>query len=587
MNQSKEKAVTYQFGPFYVDPLNRILVREGKTVALPPKSFDLLSLMVQNSGRLLDKDYLLNHVWSDVAVEENSLTRAVSDIRKALGESPGQNRFIATIARHGYRFLPHVTLHEPVEQTEAQVSLNRAMSVAVLPFNCLIPEGDDKPLAVGMADALITRLSSLPQIVVRPTASILRYADDPRDPLVIASELRVDFVLSGSIQHIGERVRITAQVINLSEQRSVWAEHFEERLTHIFALEDSISSRIVAALALKITNAQKESLARLHTLSSDAYQAYLRGRYFWSKQTLAGAHSANAYFRQAIEIDSRYAQAWAGIADALILIGLSGSLTGGLPPCEVYPEARKAALSALELDDSLVEARSSLGFIKLFYDWDLAGSQIELSHALALQPNYATAHHGRALGLGFTGQFEDALKAIDEALEIEPLSLIFNANKGYLLYIAGLHRASVEHLERTLEIDSTFAPTRYRLGLALAALGRLEESVEHVIEVRRLSDESPHALGALGYLYGLAGREEGAREILRRLDDLSKIRYVSPTIQAEVLTGLRQYDDAVRWLSKALDERNAALFAFRVDSRFECLWSDPRFVELAKALPQA
>jgi len=587
MNQSKEKAVTYQFGPFYVDPLNRILVREGKTVALPPKSFDLLSLMVQNSGRLLDKDYLLNHVWSDVAVEENSLTRAVSDIRKALGESPGQNRFIATIARHGYRFLPQVTLHEPVEQPEAQVSLNRAMSVAVLPFNCLIPEGDDKPLAVGMADALITRLSCLPQIVVRPTASILRYADDPRDPLVIASELRVDFVLSGSIQHIGERVRITAQVINLSEQRSVWAEHFEERLTHIFALEDSISSRIVAALALKVTNAQKESLARLHTLSSDAYQAYLRGRYFWSKQTLAGAHSANAYFRQAIEIDSRYAQAWAGIADALILIGLSGSLTGGLPPREVYPEARKAALSALELDDSLVEARSSLGFIKLFYDWDLAGSQIELSRALSLQPNYATAHHGRALGLGFTGQFEDALKAIDEALEIEPLSLIFNANKGYLLYIAGLHRASVEHLERTLEIDSTFAPTRYRLGLALAALGRLEESVEHLIEVRRLSNESPHALGMLGYLYGLAGREEAAREILRRLDDLSKIRYVSPTIRAEVLTGLRQYDDAVRWLSKALDERNAALFAFRVDSRFECLWSDPRFVELVHALPQA
>ena len=582
----------YEFGQFRIDPHDRTLLRDEKPIALAPKSFDVLSVLVRNSGRLLDKEFLLSSVWADATVEENSLTKAISEIRRALGESPGENRFIATIARHGYRFLPQVTIRSaPLRERTAGrpkglptdglwVAGERITSMAVLPFTCLTSDGNDTPLAVGMADALITRLSNLRQIVVRPTASILRYADDDQDPVAIATELGVEFVISGNIQQVGERVRVTVQMVSPDQRRSVWADHFEERFTHIFSVEDSISSRVAAALALKLTNAQRESLARHNTENNEAYQLYLRGRYFWSKQTLASAQTAIAYFRQAVDLDPEYALAWAGIADAYILMGFTRALTGGLPPHQIYPEAKKAALAAIEIHESLAEAHASLGFIKFFYDWDSRGADREFHRALILQPHSASAYHGRALACGFLGQPDTSITAIETALEIEPLSLILNANKGYLLYIARRYQQAIMQLQKTLEIDPSFVATHYRLGLALGAQGMHQEAIHHFQEAERFSDQSPHTLGVLGYIYGQTGREAAAHEILQRLMEISKTRYVSAAIMAEVQTGLGRYDEAIRWLERAVDERTAALLTFRVDPRFDCLRADSRFQQM-------
>ncbi|HEY9501464.1 MAG TPA: tetratricopeptide repeat protein, partial [Pyrinomonadaceae bacterium] len=465
-----------------------------------------------------------------------------------------------------------------------RIAGERVISLAVLPFTSLTSTNDDAPLAIGLADALITRLSNLPQIVVRPTASILRYAQDHRDPISIAMELGVEFVISGSIQQVADRLRLTVQMVTPDQKRCVWADAFEERLTHIFSVEDSISSRVASALTLKLTNAQRESFARKSTANSEAYQTYLHGRYFWSNQTFASALQAIEYFRRAIALDPKYALAWAGIADAYILIGLSGALTGGLPTNQIYPDAKKAALKSIELYEAQAEAHAALGFIRFFYDWDEQDALAEFERALSLQPYYASAHHGLALVCGFLGRCEESLASIETALEIEPLSPILNANKGYLLYTARRYSESVVQLQKALELDPNFSATHYRLALALCAQREYDEAIRQLNEAQRLSDGSPHVVGTLGYVNGLVGRKDSARESLHDLTTASRTRHVSPTIPAEVQIGLGDHDEALSWLQRAFDERAPSLITFRVDPRFDQIRSIPKFAKLLESL---
>jgi TolB-like protein/Tfp pilus assembly protein PilF len=569
-----------------MDPAERTLLRQDEPVQLVPKSFDVLAVLVENSGRLLDKNFLLSAVWSDAAVEENSLARAIADIRRALGEGPKENRFIATVARRGYRFLPRVTRSElPVtpgvgsapNATSVPAGVEKLTTLAVLPFTWLTQEGSDGSLAVGLADALITRLSNLTQLIVRPTSSILKYLDGDRDPAAIAAELNADFVITGSLRQSSDRVRVTVQMVSPVQQRSVWADHFEEEFTHIFSVEDSISERVAAALALKLTADQKSSLSRNNTRNNDAWQLYLRGRHLLSKRTLAGAQGAIELFRQALDLDSEYAQAWVGISDAYILTGLHGALTGWLAPHGTYPEARRAALKAIGLNDSLGEAHASLGFVHFFYDWDPPAAIREFTRALSLHPHYAPAHHWYAMACGFLGQHEESMAAISRALEIEPLSLLLNANRGYLFYFARRFDEAFVQLQATLEMNPSFAPTHHRLGLVFGALGKYREAIRHLTEAHRLSQDSPQALGALGYLHGMARNKAAALEILQQLEVLSATSYVSAASFAEVHLGLGEYTEVFKWLDKALDERTSALVRLKVDPRFDDVRSDSRF----------
>jgi TolB-like protein len=576
----------YEFGQFRIDPVERTLVREGEPIQLVPKSFDVLAVLVENSGRLLDKNFLLSAVWSDAAVEENSLARAIADIRRVLGEGPKDNRFITTVARRGYRFLPKVTRSElpftpGVRPGSASAMLSatgeKLTTLAVLPFTWLTQGGSDASLAVGLADALITRLSNLAQIVVRPTSSILKYADGNRDAAAVASELNADFVISGSLRQANDRVRVTVQLVSPDQRRSVWADHFEEKFTNIFSVEESISERVAAALALKLTADQKRSLGRKNTRNNEAWQLYLRGRYLLSKRTLAGAQQAIEVFRQALDLDPDYAQAWVGIADAYILTGLHGALTGWLPPRETYPEAKRAALKAIQLNDLLGEAHTSLGFVHFFYDWDPQAAILEFSRGLSLHPHYARAHHWYAMACGFLGQHEESIRAIGKALEIEPLSLVLNGNRGYLFYFARRYDESVAQLRATLDMDPSFAPTHHRLGLTYGALGKYEQAIRHLTEAQRLSADSPQALGALGHLYGVAGNRAAASEILQQMAELSRTSYVSAASFAEVHLGLDDHSRVFEWLDKALEERTSALVRLKVDPRFDDLRSDSRF----------
>jgi TolB-like protein/Flp pilus assembly protein TadD len=576
----------YEFGPFSVDPVERVAFRDGVPLVLTPKVFDTLLFLVRNPRRVLTKDEMLKEVWPDTFVEEVNLAVNISTLRKALGEGPQEGRYIATVARRGYRFLPKVTCSElplapAVRMRAPSVVLSetgeKLTTLAVLPFTWLTQEGSDASLAVGLADALITRLSNLAQIVVRPTSSILRYADGNHDAPAVASELNADFVISGSLRQADDRVRVTVQMVSPDQQRSVWADHFEEKFTNIFSVEDSISERVAAALALKLTPEQKQSLARKNTANTEAWQLYLRGRHLLSKRTLAGAQRAIEVFRQALDLDPNYAQAWVGIADAYILTGLHGALTGWLSPRETYPEAKRAALKAIQLNDALGEAHTSLGFVHFFYDWDTQAAIREFNRGLSLHPHYARAHHWYAMACGFLGRHEDSIRAIGKALEIEPLSPVLNGNRGYLFYFARRYDDSVEQLRATLDLDPSFAPTHHRLGLTYGAQGKYEQAIRHLTEAQRLSADSPQALGALGHLYGVAGNRAAASEILQQMAEQSRTSYVSAASFAEVHLGLGDYAKVFEWLDKALEERTSALVRLKVDPRFDCIRSDPKF----------
>lgn len=595
IEQQMEEHFSYEFGPFRIVTATRSLLFRGEPVSLMPKSFDALVVLVRHRGQLLEKAFLLNEIWPDIQVEENNLAQAVSDIRKALGEGPKDQRYVATVPRFGYRFVANVKTirYESNDATGPAHSIRHGTpesavvdapreTIAVLPFTSLDTEGGDESFEVGIADALITRLSNIRAISVRPTHSILKYVRTYNDPVLVGHELKVDSIVSGSIRRLGARVRVTVQLVRVVDKSTLWAEKFDEAFTDIFTVEDSISERVAAVLSLRLSGEEKRALAKRYTEDTEAYQLFLKGRYFLSRRTAEGAQKAIDHFSHAIELDQLYALAYTGLADSYLILGLQGAIMGGLPPHKTYPHARQAAVRALELDDMLAEAHASFAHIKFFYDWDWQTAERGFLRAIELNPNYATAHHWYALALMFMGREECSLTEIKTAQEIDPLSLVINTNMGYLLYYARRHDEAITQLQKTVEMDPSFATAHHRLGLAFEAKGMFNEAIVAFQEAERISRGGPLALGMLGHVYACLGRKAQARRILKQLIEQSERFYVSGTVIAEVYAGMGENESALEWLNKAFDEHSISIVGLKVNTRYDCLRSDRRFQHLLR-----
>jgi tetratricopeptide (TPR) repeat protein len=394
--------------------------------------------------------------------------------------------------------------------------------------------------------------------------------------------LKVDFVISGSVRRDSERVRVTVQLVSTQAEAALWADKFDEGFTDIFGVEDSISERVTAALSLRLSGDERRSLTRRHTENPEAHQLYLRGRYFWNKRSLDTVQKAAECFRQAIELDADYALAYAGLADSYIILGVQAGVVGGWAPNEAYPVARQAAVRALELDETLSEAHASLGYISFYYDWSSPAAENEYRRALELSPNYATTHHWYAMSLMCLGQPDQALARIEKAQELDPLSLIINANGGSILYHARRYDEAVAALREVIKMETDFVPARYRLGVAYVALEMYPEAAAEFREVEKLSAGSPLALAALGYTCARSGRRNEAQKILGRLTEMSKRRYVPPANVAEVYAGLGEHEQALDWLERACDERDHALVRLVVNPWWDNLRSEPRFQKLLR-----
>jgi TolB-like protein/Flp pilus assembly protein TadD len=563
----------YEFGPFRLDLGRRTLFRGDELLPLAPKSMDTLSLLMESAGAAVDKATLLSRVWSDTAVEENSLAKAISEIRRALGEEARTAAIIVTVPGHGYRFGAAVNRVRPGNQS------NR---LAVLPLLNLSGNAADEYLAVGLADALITRLSRIQQVVVRPTSAILKFADRERDAVAAARQLDADSVVEGTLRRDGDRFRVTVQLVSARTGAIEWANTFDENVTDIFALEDVIAERIVAALTLTLTGEEQRSLRKTTTHNGAAYESYLEGRFHWNKRTAEGCERAIACFERAIVSDPNYALAYSGLADAHVALGIQGIVLSGLSPSATFPRARTAIASALSLDDGVAEVYTSLGQVNFFYDWDFTAAEKAYRRSLDLNPNYATGHHSYAMALTFMNRQAAAMAEIEQARALEPFSPIINANLGRVLYHARRYEEAIAHLEKTLELDPSFVLTHHRLGLAFEANGMYEEATREFTIVQRLSAGGPFATAALGCVYAMSGRRSDAERLLESLLETARQQYVAAPLIAEMCIGLGDYDRAFGWLDRGVEERSSVLVGLLVNPRYEPVRDDPRFQRLVE-----
>lgn len=563
----------YEFGPFLVDPRDRLLLRDKRLLPLPPKVFDTLAVFIEHSGYLLEKNELLNRVWPNTIVEEGNLTQAVYALRKVLGCGADGRPYIETIPRRGYRFVADVRKVESPGRTLP------VRSLAVLPFRTLGSEADEC-LQVGVLNAMITKFSNIPQITVRPTSMVLRYAGTSSDPLMIGSELGVDSLLDGTIQRSGDRIRVTVQLLRLRDGASLWTEMIEEQFTNIFAVEDSISEQVARVLKLKLSGEEKQKLTKRYTENVKAYQLYLRGRCLLDKRIEVEMNKSITYFNQAIELDSEYALAYTGLAHAHFLLGVYRSC----PPKDAFPKAQTAAKRALEIDDQLVEARACLAYVKACYDWDWVEAEKDFRMALELNPNYATGHIWYSDYLSAVGRLDEALAEVALALELDSLSLINNLNLALHLYFGRQYERAIEQLERTLELDPYYALAHWTLGRAYTQQERYQEAIDEFRKAVHLSSRSPLMLAALGRVYALSGQSDKARKLLNELMNLSAQRYVSPYDIGTIHAGLGEKELAFEWLAKAYAERSGRLFFIKVDPYWDNVRTDSRFTNLLKSV---
>jgi TolB-like protein/Flp pilus assembly protein TadD len=458
-------------------------------------------------------------------------------------------------------------------------------SIAVLPFDNLSRDPDNAYFTEGVQDEILTRLAKVADLKVISRTSTQQFKSVPEDLPRIAKQLGVAHVLEGSVQRANDQIRVNVQLINALTDAHLWAETFDRKLTDIFAVESEIAKTIADTLQAKLSGAEQHAIAARPTVNTEAHQLYLKGRFFWNKRTGNDLKKSIDYFQQAITADPNYALAYAGIADAYVF--LPGYNAG--TPQDCYPKAMAAAKKALELDDTLAEAHTTLALAIWYYDFDFSQANREFQRALELNPNYAIAHQQYGNNtLSALGRFEDAIAEGKRAVELDPLSLVINADLGTDYYFSRRYEEAITQLRKTLEMDPGFYYAYVNLGWALEAKGNLDEAISEYQKARALNDD-PFVLGLLGHAYASSGNQTEAIKILEQLKQLSRQRYVSAYSFVVVYIGLGNKEEALHWLEQGYQDRAGNDIGWiRVDSLVDPLRGDPRFEAIAeKIVPSA
>jgi TolB-like protein/Flp pilus assembly protein TadD len=464
----------------------------------------------------------------------------------------------------------HTATSKPSGLTEVP-----AKSIAVLPFENLSGNPENAYFTDGIQEEILMRLAKIADLKVISRTSTVRYKRSPDNLREIAMQLGVANVLEGSVQRTADRVHVNVQLIKAASDAHLWAEAYDRKLTDIFAVESEIAKTIADTLQAKLTGSEQHAIVARPTENTEAHQLYLKGRFFWNKRTGTDLKQSIDYFNQAIAADPNYALAYAGVADAYVVLPGYTAET----PRECYLKAEEAAKKALELDDTLADAHASLAYALCLYDFDFSQAAKEFQRAIELNPNYATAHHWYSAYLDDVGRLDDSLTEIKRALELDPLSLIINTDLGSTYYDARRYDEAIEQLRKTLEMDPNFYSAHMRLGRALAAKGALGAAIGEYQKARALND-NPFVLGLLGHAYASSGNKTEALKIVDQLKELSKKRYVPAYSFALVYLGLGDKEEALRWLEKSYQDRGPALGRIKNEPFLDPLRGDPRFEEL-------
>lgn len=560
---------SYEFGPFLVDERGRRLLRGGEVVPLRPRVFDVLLVLVQNSGRFLSKDEVMKLVWPDNAVEEGNLARNISTLRNALGEKPRESQYIETVPWRGYRFVAEV---KKVQADQARPSID---SIAVLPFANVNVDAKKEYLADGITEVLITALARVTNLRVISRNSAFRYKGREVDTQTIGRELKVAAFVMGRVSASDDLLSISVELVKAGDDSHLWGAQYIRKPDDLLAAQETIAREIAEELRLELTGSDEQSLAKRHTRNHEAYLLYLKGRYHFNKMTLDDVQKGAKYFQQAIEKDPNYAMAYAGLGD-----------------CHNYlahrDEAKKALVKALELDDDLGEAHASLGFFRFLYDWDFTGAETEFVKAVAFSPNYAEAHHWYGIYLANLGRRDEAFKQAEMAVDRDPLSLLMNMTAALCCYLAREYDRAVEQLHKVIDMDANFPAAHSVLGCVYVQQQMHQEALAKFERVLELCKGAPSVEASVKVLMAQAyARWDKRVEAQQLLDEVAG----QPTLPyniAGVYAALGENDKAFAQLNKAYEQRDMQLVSLKVDPALDELRDDSRFADLIQrvGLPQ-
>jgi TolB-like protein/cytochrome c-type biogenesis protein CcmH/NrfG len=570
----------YRFDDVVIDCENFRIQKDGVRQTLTPRGFDVLLFLIEKRERVVEKQELFEQIWKESFVTDNALTRVIKEIRRAIGDDADAPRYIETIPKRGYRFIAELkplsdraAILQPDKQT-VTTEPRPIPIIAVLPFKLFATNSNDDYLGLGMADALITRLSNVRQIIVRPTSSVLKYAQTEQDPVVIGRELRVESVLEASIRKSADRVRVTVQLVSVENSISLWADKFDEQFTDIFSVEDSIAERVAEALALRLSGEEKLLLKKRYTENVEAHENYMKGRFYANKFTLENFYKAVECFQYALEIDPDYALAYAGIAEAN---WIAGDLY--LNPQEALTKTKEFSLKAVAIDDQLAEAHTFLAAAVMSQDWNWVEAEKEFRRAIELNPGFAPAHQWFGWYLSVVGQHNEAILESEKARQLDPFSIGIN---WFLAVSYGLARHYEESLQQShalVKLEPYFWGGYFSTGYSYTRLGRYPEAITAYQKAEEL-DASPMIKGGMAEAYALAGNPEQAQVILGDLKALEKESFVPPFYIALIHTVLGENDEAFEYLEKACEMHDSSLPLIKVDERLNKLRPDPRLKDL-------
>ena len=638
MQGTQHPSKRLRFGVFEVDLRAGELRKHGLQIRLQEQPFQVLAMLLEHGREVVTREELQKRLWpADTFVDfDQGLNKAINKIREALGDSAESPRFVETVARRGYRFLAEVTVigtpsesgserptetlpqaseHDRATPVNEQTAHSRLVpslawviagsalvliliilgawtfhsknlpspvihSLAVLPLESLSGDASQDFFADGMTDELITDLGQISALRVISRTSVMPYKR-ARKPLgQIARELNVDAVVEGTVLRSGNEVRITAQLIEAREDKHLWASSYEGDLRNTLTLQNQVARAIAENIRVSLNARENAALKNSKVVNPEAYVSYLKGRYFWNRRSADGLKAAVTYFNQAIDEDAGYAPAYSGLADAYALLG--DWQYAVMTPKEALPKAKAAASKALDLDNTLGEAHNSLAFCLDGFDWDFESAGREFRRAIELNPSYATAHHWYAWHLALVGKNAEAIAEMKTAQNLDPLSLIINADLAELLLIAHSYDESIEQSRKTIEMDSNFAFAHNQLAQAYMQKGMEAEAIQELAKAVRLADGSPVCTANLARAYAASGNRNQA---VRLLDDLKKGAnplYSRASEIAMVYAALGEKEQAINWLDKSYEERFNPGVLLRPG--FDPLRSDPRFQELRRRI---
>ena len=625
-----------RFGIFEADLRTGELRKAGRRIRIQEQPFKVLAMLLGRPGEMLSREELRDRIWSaDTFVDfDTGLNKAIRKVREVLGDSAESPTFIETLPRRGYRFIAPVevvTLDTGVAPPHAAPGQARAIeqppagesdkahelparaskgfrawllltaalglaglgiwvwrarshsqpafdAIAVLPLENLSDQPGQEYFADGITDQLITELAKIGSLRVTSRTSVMRYRHSNKPLPEIARELGVNVIVEGTVLRSGGRIRVTAQLIDAARDQHIWAQSYEQSMGDVLALQSRLTQDIAAHVNARLTGDERQMLAANRFVDPEAYIDYLKGRFFWNKRADEDAYEAIRYFKSAIDRQPDYAEAYAGIAEAYVVLGWDRAI---MPPDEAFPKARAAALKALEIDRSSSAAHVALMWVELFSDWNWTEAEREAKEAIRLSPSSVIAHHHYSRLLSFAGRFDEALEESRQSVRLDPLDPIAAGGVSWNNYLARRYEPSIQQSLQMIRMYPSM-PGYYRfLGWCYEAEGRFREAIQAFQQALERGD-STMAIADLAYAYGVSGDQQAARSTIAKLTALSRQQYVPRYYFAVAFAGLRDSSQAFDWLEQAFREHSPFLVFLKTDPKLDPLRTDPRFPDMLR-----